>query len=182
MTLSGLNRAPDESRRGEGAHRVVDEHDVRLRYSEGLEPGENALLTSRASDRGRPKSLPCACRQTLDRLIVKLAIVSVYHDCYRQERKAGGKRLERMHDKRTAGAIEILLWPISAEPHTSAASDDQEPNLIRRQLRPPTIGRDAFSCAEGAASMRDAKIGGLTWLQSTPFNRIEPILEIRPCR
>ena len=182
MTVGGVNRARHQVYRGEGARRVVDEHDIRFCWCEGLESSQNALLAGRAPDRRRPKRHRGARRQMPDRLVIERAILGVDHDGYRQERKACGKRLERMHDERAAGAIEILLWPICAEPHAPAAGDDQKPNLIQRQLRTPTISRDAFSCAEAAASMRAGASGALTWLWRPPINCSEPLPEIHPCR
>ena len=73
MPLGGFDRARDEGSRGEGPHCVVDQHDVRLRCGEGLEPGQNALLTGRASDRRRPKRRPGARRQLRHRFIIERA-------------------------------------------------------------------------------------------------------------
>ena len=131
MTLGGLDRARDEGRGGEGPRRVVDEHDIQLRCGEGLEPGQNALLTGRAADRRRPERRRGARRQMRHRLVIKRAVVGPDDHRYGREWKARGQRLERMHDERTASATEILLRPICAEPHAPAAGDDQKPDLIR---------------------------------------------------
>ena len=131
MTFGGFNRAAHQVDRREGPRRIVDEHDIRLRWREGLESSQNALLAGRAPNRRRPKRHRGARRQTPDRLVIERVILGVDHDGYRPERKACGKRLERMHDERAAGAIEILLWPICPEPDAPAAGDDQKPDLIR---------------------------------------------------
>ena len=131
MTLGGLNRARHQVDRREGPRRVVDEHDVRLRCDERLEPGQNALLTGRAPDRRRPERRRGARRQMRHRLVIERAIVSADDHRYGREREARGQRLKRMHDERAAGATEILLRPVCAEPHAPAAGDDQKPDLIR---------------------------------------------------
>ena len=142
MALGGVDRARNEVYRGEGARRVVDEHDIRLRWREGLEPGQNALLAGRAPDRRRPKRRSGARRQMPDRLVIERAIRQRGSPRLSPERKACGKRLERMDDERAAGAIEILLRPIRAEPHAPAAGDDEKPNLDSTTIEAPTISRE----------------------------------------
>jgi hypothetical protein len=131
MTLGGLDRAAHQVDRREGPRCIVDEHDVHVRYGEGLEPGENALLAGRAPDRRRPERRRGARRQLRRRVVIERAIVSADDHRYGGEREARGQRLKRMHDERTAGAIEILLRPICAKPHAPAGGDDQKPDLIR---------------------------------------------------
>ena len=131
MALGGLDRPRDEGRGGEGPRRVVDEHDIRLGRGERLEPGQNALLTGRAPDRRRPERRRGGRRQMRDRFVIKRAVVGVDDHRYGREREARGQRLERMDDERAAGATEILLRPVCAEPHAPAAGDDQKPDLIR---------------------------------------------------
>ena len=131
VTVGGLDRASDEGRGGEWSHRVVDKHDVQVRCGEGLESGQNALLTGRAADRRRPDRRRRACRQMRHRLLIKDPVVGPDDYRYGGERKARGKRLESVDDERASRAGEILLRPISAKPHAAAAGDDQKPDLIR---------------------------------------------------
>ena len=116
VTLRGLDRAGDQGRGGEGPHRVVDQHDVRLGRVEGFEAGQNALLARRAPDRRRPERGRCARRQTGDRLVIERPIVRMddHLDCRKWE--ARGQRLQRMDKERAPGAVEILLRPVRAEP------------------------------------------------------------------
>ena len=131
VALGGLNRARHEVCRREGSRCVVDEHDIRLRCGEGLEPGQNALLTGRAPDRRRPERRRRARRQMRHGFVIERAVVGPDDHRYGGERKARGKRLEGMDDKRAPGAAEILLRPVCAEPLAPTAGDDQKPDLIR---------------------------------------------------
>jgi len=131
MTLGGFNRPRDEGRGGEGPHCIVDEHDIQLRRGKRLEAGQNALLTGCAANRWRPERCRGARRQLRNRFVIERAILSADDHGYGREREARRQRLERMHDERAAGASEILLRPVCAEPHALAAGDNQKPDLIR---------------------------------------------------
>ena len=116
MALGRFNRARDEGRGGEGPHRVVDEHDVRLRGGEGLEPGQNALLARRAADRRRAERRRRARREMRGRLVIERTVLGADDHGYGGKRKARGERLQSMDDERTPGAAQILLRPVRAEP------------------------------------------------------------------
>ncbi len=75
MPLGGLDRPRDKRGGGEGPHPVVDQHDIRLRSRENLEPGQNTLLARRPSDRRLPKRRGSVCFQMRQRLIVESAIL-----------------------------------------------------------------------------------------------------------
>ena len=93
----------------------------------------NEQLATIAKERGAlvPQQLDTEHTQMRDRLAIKYLVVGPDDHRYGREREARGQRLERMHDERTAGATEILLRPICAEPNAPAAGDDQKPDLIR---------------------------------------------------
>jgi hypothetical protein len=63
-------------------------------------------------------------------LIIEDPVVGSDDHRYGGERKARGKRLERVDDKRAPGAAEILLRPVRAEPRAPTAGDDHKPDLI----------------------------------------------------
>jgi hypothetical protein len=131
VALGGLDRARHEFLRWEWPHCVVDQHNLRLRFGDDLEPGQNALLAGRAPDRRRPDRRRCARRQMRHCLVIEHPVVGPDDHRDGRERKAGGKRLESVDDERASCAAEILLRPIAAEPHAAAAGDDQKPDLIR---------------------------------------------------
>ena len=109
----------------------MDEHDIQFSRGERLEAGENALLPGGAPNGRGPERRGGARRQPRHRIVIKPTVVGADDHGRGGKGEACGQRLERMHDERTAGASEILLRPIRAEPHAPAAGDDEKPDLIR---------------------------------------------------
>ena len=130
MALGSLDGARHESCRREGSRCVVDEHDVRRRCGERLEPGQNALLPGRATDCRRPERLGRARCQLRHGLVVERPVIGADDDRYGREREARRKRLKGVDDKRASSAGDILLRPVPAEPLAPTARDDHKPDLI----------------------------------------------------
>ena len=134
MVFGGADSAGDELAGGKGARRVVDEDDVGLRLHERLEPGEHALLPRRAADRRRTERSGRLGRQMRQGLFIEGAVFSADGHDSDGKRPRRRQRVERMGEERLAGAEEILLRPLRAEPRSATGGDDDERDFGQRHV------------------------------------------------
>ena len=119
MVVQRRDHRVDGGRVDQRARRVVDQHPVRRRVGQRLQPVAHRILTGGAASHRFGQVQP------RDRRVVEIAEGGIDDDAHRAHLGVAQESLHRAAQHGLAGQIEILLGPLGAEPLAASGGDDQ---------------------------------------------------------